>query len=109
MRVDAEALLRRIRLDAKDRLQQAEDRPRGPGAGYVGAVVLHAEGLRHAPDPRVQLGYPVAAEAAGGLGDVAGHACGLRGETVALHEERDDAVVVRPHRSELVGERVVGW
>src|SRR5947199_1649291 len=107
LRVDVEPAPRRVGAEAEDRLQQVEDAPCGPRLWHVRLRIHDREGAGAALDAGVELRQPVAHEVARRLRDVARHAGRLGGEAVALEAERDDAVVVRPDGSPLVGEGIV--
>src|SRR5262252_548664 len=84
-----------------------EHATRCPGLRYVRTQILDWKCAWPTLDARIQLRQAMAHEVTGCLADVARDACRLGREAVALEAEGDDAVVVRPHRAELVRERVV--
>src|ERR1051326_8303437 len=99
--------MRSVGPEAQERLEQMKRAARGPRLRHVRGEVLDGKGSGAALDPRVELGQPMTREAAGGLGNVARDTRRFRGKPVALEAERDDAVVMRPHGSALIGQRIV--
>jgi len=87
-------VVRGVRLQAEDRLQQVKDTPRGPGLGDVGPAILHRKCSRSSLDPGLEFQWPIAHEVAGRFGDIPEHAGGFRRKAVALEAEPDDAVVM---------------
>src|SRR5262245_50330448 len=105
---DAQPSRRRIGPQSENRLEQMEDASRRPGLRHVRLRIEDRKCAGPALDAGVELRQPVADEIARRLRDVARHPRRLGGESVAPETERDDAIVVRPHRAALVREGVVG-
>jgi hypothetical protein len=88
--------------EAQQGLRQHEGRAGRPGLRNVGADVLHREVGLVARERRVQLRQLVESEMASGNADVVCDPRRLRGKAVVFEAQRDDGVVVRPHRTCLI-------
>ena len=97
---------RRILLQPQHRLQQHEWRSCRPGLRYIGAQILHGETRGFALQPAIKLRQLVQQEMACRAADVASHRRCLVGKPVAPHAERDQRVVMRPHRPSLIVVRI---
>src|SRR5262249_43448858 len=107
-RVDVEQTIGRVGPNAEDGLEQVEYASGRPGLGDVGTSVLDREAGDPSGETCVELGQTIALMQAGRLKDVPGDLARLVRKAISLETESDDAVVVRPDRSQLVGKRVVG-
>src|SRR6266404_9945082 len=81
--------------------------PAGQALGDVSRRILHWESPGASLDPTVERGQSMAHEIARRLGDIAGNASGFVRKTVAFRTQRNDPVVVGPHRAKLVRVRIV--
>src|ERR1051325_10448748 len=104
---DVQASGWRIGPDAENGLQQVEDASGGPGLRHVRLGIENGEGPSPPFDTGVEIGQPITYEVARPPGDAARNARRLGSEAVTPEAERDDAVVMRPHRASLIGERIV--
>ena len=100
--IDIELAARRVLLQPQHRLQQHKRRSRRPGLWYVGAQILHGETRGVALQPAIKLRQLIQQEMACSAADVTSHRRRLCGKSVAPHAERDQRVVMRPHRPSLI-------
>src|SRR5262249_2194717 len=101
-RIDVQFSPRGIRYEAKYRLQQGKHRTRWQSLRHVCPEILHREALLVALDGRIEFRQLIGQEVTCRLADIAGDPCRFDAKTVTLEAQRDDGVVMRPHRSGLV-------
>src|SRR6266511_3618356 len=105
--VNDEATRDRIRVEAEDRADERGWRRGGPRLRPVRVEVRHGQRGARAPDAGPQLGEAATLEARGGREDRLGDTARLLAQAVTLQSERDERVVVRPHRPAVVRDRAV--
>src|SRR6476660_527163 len=98
----------RIAFEAENCAGQVEDAAGGPGLRYVGAEILDREAAGLATNAAVKFRQAIKDEVARRLAYIACDHGGFFRKPVSAKTHSDDAVVVRPHVSVLIRERVVG-
>lgn len=83
-------------MNAEHRLNEVEDTTRRPGLRNVRAEVLDWKVVRVTRNTSVQLGEAVAYKITRRRDDVVGDPSRFFGESVALHAQGNDSVVVWP-------------
>src|SRR5579859_908739 len=106
-RIYIKSFVVRVSVQSKNRPQEVKHTTCCPGLRHIGSQVLHRECARLSPRSCIQFREPIESEVARSLADVTSdHGRFLR-ETVTLESHGDDAIVVRPDGSVLIGERIV--
>ena len=103
-----EAIAEAVGFEPQRRDEELRDGACGPGLRVARDGVTHRDAELFLAEPREAFREPVVREVLGGVEQPEEEALGCLIQPVSPKAAGDEAVVMRPHRSKVVADRVVG-